>query len=203
MIIIIPTRKTVQATIDAQTLNAVQCEKCSQHFGYVLKRKVVGEVRTGLLNSTVDARNDARAAAAANVNAALNDIDPVYCPHCGWMQEEMVTRYKRNYLRRFRNVARYFLVLGGIFVLFTAVTLLPDTRDEAHRGQNVIPPIVPAIPAGTLILAGTAMLLFRRSRVQRLAPNSLPLDTRLALAQKSCLTDSQIKQLQADSASNP
>ena len=157
-----------------------------------MSRKVWGQSMTSISTSSETARQLALAKARANTAIALADIDPVYCPHCGWMQAEMVQRVKFTHLKGVR-LATQIMVPGGAS-LVGALGIAFNHED--HAGPDLVS-LGLGFAGLASLLAGLLLFFYRRRAVRRYDPNALPLEARLALSRTRCLTEDQLRQFQA------
>ncbi len=80
--------KSIKATLDVQGWKQHTCLACDSKFRYLMKRRAESEAKT---------EDEARAQVGAVAVAKLRDeIDKHPCPHCGYLQPEMVSNSQSN-----------------------------------------------------------------------------------------------------------
>src|SRR3954470_24325400 len=87
------------SSVSAAMMKPVRCEKCGGAYSYRMVRRGVGQGSTIYGIDSQGASDRSAANAQAKLHRLLQTgVDPVPCPHCGWLQREMVDEiHRRNY----------------------------------------------------------------------------------------------------------
>ena len=144
--------KEFSATAAGSTLRAVICEKCGGDYFYELSRVGVGSGTSPyyLNDSGAQARADRRA--QQKLDAALRaSADPVPCPHCGWLQEQMVREVRRRWLKGVRKWAAIAL-FAGLIVLLVVFQVVVAYANHLEQYRVVLLAIAIGLAAATLAL---------------------------------------------------
>jgi hypothetical protein len=104
----------------------VQCERCRREFDYALSRSVALDT----LPLPWLVRSAERICGERLRRRLAEDVEPVSCPSCGWMQSHMIPALRRQFLRPLRSLGASFAYAGGalsilmlsLAVLFTFVS---------------------------------------------------------------------------------
>ena len=93
----IPLGEKVTATVTAQAVRDVTCEKCGCAYVYVVRATATGGGENLLFLNESRARSRARSQANVRVRDQLRQLyRPVWCPDCGNYQAHMVKLLKRR-----------------------------------------------------------------------------------------------------------
>jgi hypothetical protein len=128
-----------------ETAVAVHCENCRRKYYYRLKRSARAEATS---------KDQARLIAKQRLCRKLDgDIDPVPCPSCGWLQEEMVPLLRTPRLRWMQHLGIATLVIGAIFCIPLFLYFDPTTRPADK------PSLPLAVVSGSLVVWGGLSML--------------------------------------------
>ncbi|OWK36241.1 hypothetical protein [Fimbriiglobus ruber] len=97
----------------------VTCEKCHETFTYCMSREAFGEDKSVFSNTREVAWRKAEQNAEEIVQRMLQEeSDPIPCPSCGWVQEEMIRSVRRRSYTGLKNLGNAFLLfIAGVFAL--------------------------------------------------------------------------------------
>jgi hypothetical protein len=127
--------KTFTATVTGRRIVEVSCEKCHTQFQYELIRQASGGGTAHYYIGVGAAERRAQASAEKNLEKRLrSEAELVPCPHCHWLNEELVRGYRRS---RYRPLTTISLVLAGaawVVVLFSLYAL-PARRSDRYPGD--------------------------------------------------------------------
>src|SRR5438874_2630964 len=105
--------KEFTAAATGSIVRDVTCEKCGCAYHYRLVRRGEGHGHSPYHLNNRGAERRAHDRAQRRLAKMLaRDVDPVPCPDCGWIQQEMVHEVRRRRLRWLNVVA---LVFGCLF----------------------------------------------------------------------------------------
>ena len=150
---------------DGAALKDVRCEDCGDEYVYVMQRTYTGAAVsiTGLLRE--DAEETARNRADAGITRLLEaDCDGVPCPSCGYVQQQMVRKVRREHLGWLSIAALGIVFLGGA-LLFGSF---------AARRWTLPEPLRAIVPFGwTVLWCGVGLFPLRRVLAAMRDPNDL------------------------------
>jgi hypothetical protein len=106
------------ASIGTRTV-AVNCDKCGTEYFYQLTRFGIGATTTPYGIGSGGASKKTKVKANEDVNRRLADeAELVPCPRCHWINEALVSGYRRSEYRNWASFAQALAILG------TAISLL-------------------------------------------------------------------------------
>jgi hypothetical protein len=113
MLVIVFRGKTFTHTNSGSAPRAVICEQCNCKYFYQLTRTTRSSTNSPFRMLDERAQQVAEERAKESLKTALeSDIDPVACPKCGWVQEDMVRAMKDN-----KSMAMVWATLGLTVVI--------------------------------------------------------------------------------------
>jgi hypothetical protein len=170
------------STASGAVLKLVRCEQCAAEYVYQMQRTATGGGTSLLFLDNEGAADRAAARAEQSLQRKLErGVDLVPCPACGWYQQTMFVKARRQY-RRWMLYAGLCLTLGLIPVSFIGAVINAGPRD------------VPKIPwplyfAGVLVLAavGIALIVAKFILAARYDPNKQDVEHRKRVGQERAL----------------
>src|ERR1051326_6538919 len=115
--------KHFTATVTGTQRRRVQCEKCGSDYWYDLVRGATAIASAPYYIGQRRAAKRAQKGAAKKLAKRLaRDIDPVFCPKCGWFQSAMV----RELRRRQKPALKWIAIVAPI--VFTAIAFITATN---------------------------------------------------------------------------
>ena len=159
--------KTFSDSVTLQRLEDVTCEKCGTSYAYVLTRHGEGSGTAPYLIGQTSAANRAAKAAEAEALKRLDgEAELVPCPDCGWVNEELVRRFRRGRFRR-----AWWIILIVIFLGVVGYTATRSTIEDMFGFNSEMPR---RIAIGLLALAAVTplvVLAIRGLLRRRINPN--------------------------------
>ncbi len=148
-------------------LVAVQCEKCGCEYLFELARVGSGRAQAAYGIGVKRAARAANERAERDLAKRLeHDAELVPCPKCAWINEDLVSRYRRGRYRGWAKFAACIVILGTVTSLIGAWFV--STGPAADRAAAVYLSILgPTISAAVATLA----LLCRYWLRKRIQPN--------------------------------
>jgi hypothetical protein len=99
-------------------LVAVQCDKCGCEYSFELARVGSGSAQAPYGIGTKRAARTAEERAQRDLGKRLeHDAELVPCPKCAWINEELVSRYRRGRYRGWTKFAASIFLLGTVRLL--------------------------------------------------------------------------------------
>jgi hypothetical protein len=152
--------KNFTATVHGQQLKNVTCEKCRADYYYVLSRVATGSGTAPYYIGQGAAQRRAEKSAQKSLQKRLmREAEAVPCPHCKWINHELMESYRRTQYTGFPVFAAVVFIVGAGAAAIA----------YAARGHNDpdIPPIAIAIGVVTILLtiALFALPWFLRRRI--------------------------------------
>jgi hypothetical protein len=92
---------THTATASGSRMRRERCTGCSTVFEYRITRQVEGGGHSPFFLNSAGAAASAKMRAHANLNRALDEVEPVHCPACGIFQPDMVQVLRQRYGKRY------------------------------------------------------------------------------------------------------
>lgn len=137
------------AMVTANRIVQVRCDKCRQEFHYELIRQGSGSARTSLFGDRDAARWRAMESASKKANRRIAyEADPVPCPKCQWVNQELVDGFRRTCYRSVPLIAAVFAILSaGLYFLLSL------DRDSGTSGDlNILSSIAVGLGCGCAAL---------------------------------------------------
>jgi hypothetical protein len=163
------------ASIGARLVEVV-CDKCGCEYQYELARVGSGAASAPYTIGSARAANSAAEQARGDLNRRLaEEAELVPCPKCHWINEELVSGYRRGRYRGWTKLAAGLGLVGTLASMLGAWFV--STGPAADRGA--LPYLLIGGPTISIALAGLILLMrhLLRSRIQ---PNrDYPLAPRL------------------------
>jgi hypothetical protein len=177
-------------------------------YGYVMTRQGHGVVRSWKFLDN-QARDNAKWLAERHLLWKLEaSCDPVPCPQCGWFQEEMVSRLRRNHLRwlfltGLAAIAAAFL--GGLIMYFCTVEIHLNARPggleiparDIYIGWSVV---------ALLLLLSPTVIILKWLMARKLDPNGEPVEKRRQQGQTMAMPEKEFREIllaEEEEAENP
>jgi hypothetical protein len=92
---------THTATVSGSRMRRERCTACSTVFEYQITRQVQGGGHSPFFLNGAGAAASAKMRAHANLNRALDEVEPVHCPACGIFQPDMVQVLHQRHGKRY------------------------------------------------------------------------------------------------------
>lgn len=144
------------------------CEKCGQRYFYILTRRGVGSKNAHYGLFPKSAKSKAEALARENLELRLEqEAEPVPCPQCHWINEELIEKYRQQLYGNTANIIVIANIVGLSFAGFLFVMLL------AIFGQRS--PIPPWTAGAVVVLTFSSAYwipLVHRAYRRRFNPNA-------------------------------
>jgi hypothetical protein len=199
MVIPIPIGIDYTSTMSGAVLKFVRCEHCGTEYVYQLERTATGEGTSFLFSDN----KGASARAASRAEDALRrklerGVDLVPCPACGWYQQNMLPRARREHRRWMLNTGAC-LTIGLI-----PVALIGGLISAGQVGTPAIP--WPVILAGLVVLAalGIGLMVGKFILARGYDPNSQDVETSKQLSQERAMLRDEFERLvKAQQGKNP
>ncbi len=183
-----------EATDSAGILKDVRCEQCQAGYVYWMTRSATGRSTSILFIDMKVAQERAAVRAAESLQRKLEKgCEVVPCPACGWIQEQMIAKARRDYWPWWPNVRSALYVLIAVFFALTMVFWYMRTP--------AAPAIVFGAPAalGICVLVAVALPITRSILSARYDPNAADQESRILLARTRALLREELeKQLAKD-----
>lgn len=158
--------KTFTATVTGRRVIDVRCDKCQTSFQYELVREATGSGTAPYYIGVGAAERRAQAAAERNLEKYLSsESELVPCPHCHWLNAEVVRGYRRTRYKPVMKVAFVLASVAWVVVLF-ALNAMPARRSDRYPIE--IAALIGLAAGGVVLLAG---LLVRRWLRSLINPN--------------------------------
>jgi hypothetical protein len=154
-----------ESGVPGTRLIAVRCEKCRCEYFFKLARVGAGSAQAPYGIGTKRAARVADERARRDLEKRLErDTEIVPCPRCGWINDDMVSRYRLGRYRRWTMYAVWIALLGTILPLIVAWFL--SIGPAADRGS--VPYWMIGGPAASVGLAALLLLsrIWLRKRIQ-------------------------------------
>jgi hypothetical protein len=160
-------RRFEAASIGAR-LVTVSCDKCGTEYFYKLARVGSGSASAPYAIGSAGASQESKKQAREDLDRRLADeAELVPCPKCHWINEDLVSGYRRG---RYRGWGRFAAGLGifGIAVSLVAAWFLSN---GPAADRSALPYVLVGGPAASVSLS--ALLLLLRSWLsRRIRPNA-------------------------------
>ncbi len=141
---------TYEATQAAETVDKVRCEKCDCVYYYQKRRLGVGR-SVRLYGFIGKSNNSANQQANDEVARRLEtESDPVPCPKCHWINEQLVDGYRRTRYRSLTSWGIWLFSFGTLISLIVAYVLSVG----AVQDRVYIPYVLIVGPFTSALLAG-------------------------------------------------
>jgi hypothetical protein len=176
--------KQFTSSAAGRRIEQVTCEQCGTEFWYELNRTGIGQGSAPYYLFQNSAARRANAAAAKDLQRRLNrDAELVPCPKCNWVNESLLTRYRRT---QYQFHPALMVALSAAFIILICLVLAREQTKRRHWQEAMTVPGIALIAAPIDLIA---ILLTARSLLrQRINPNvtyprppELPLATPPAL----------------------
>lgn len=182
--VMIPTGTKYTVTVAGSRRETVKCDKCGQVYFYRLARMGTGTGSSSIISSGAGAQDRAYSRAEGAMGSRLKaEAELVPCPDCNWINQSLVDRFKKAYIRI--NIAMLLVfILTTMFVmppLFYFLVMRNAPEDSSLRGVSVF------FTLGSAVWVVPFVLLRNRRRAlfdpNKSHPNppELPVCTPLAL----------------------
>jgi hypothetical protein len=206
---LIPYGMDYYATVSGSILKRVQCEQCEHEYGYLMTRKGRGLARSWMFLDKQGASESANRKAEKQLFRRLEQsCDPVPCPRCGWYQEEMVRRLRRNHFRWLFFIGLALAgaaFLGGLIMYFCTVEIHLNARPgdlqiparDIYVGWSVV---------ALLLLLSPTLIIVRSVMARRLDPNGEPVEKRRQQGQTMAMPEKEFREIllaEEEEAENP
>ena len=97
--VLIPTGANHTATATGSVIKKVRCEHCSVEYVYRMERKVTGRGYSPIFLDNDGASDRAQDSARQKLGEEIDKgTDIVPCPSCGWLQNNMVRKLKKQWI---------------------------------------------------------------------------------------------------------
>jgi hypothetical protein len=144
----IPYAMGYTSTMSGSVFKLVACEQCGVEYVYELKRTAIGEGKSLLFLDNQGAEDRAAFRAEESLRRKLErGIDLVPCPACGWYQQHMIPKARREHYR-WMLITGFCLAIGLI-----PIAVFGGVLNSAPR-QGTTEPLIP----WSLFLAGLGTL---------------------------------------------
>jgi hypothetical protein len=172
----------------------VRCEQCRHKYGYALTRSVRVKVSRVIWESRERARRAAEHQAESHLDEKLDrQSDPVPCPHCGWLQSQMLDAARRErFPRRPRN-AVFALILAGIALFASFIVMMAQEERPNRDLGGVLTGLM--LTVALLGGGGIASLVIHDRRVKNYDPNSTPVEDRIERGRERTLSWKEFQEL--------
>lgn len=188
MSIPIPYAMEYTSTMSGSVLKLVRCEQCVTEYVYQLQRTAEGQGTSFLFtdNEGASARASSRAEDALR-RKLERGVDLVPCLACGWYQQEMIPRARREHRRWMLNVGAC-LTIGLL-----PVAIIGGIINSARFGEPAIP--WPVFFGGLILLAliGIGLMLGKLISSRGYDPNDQDVEKRKQLGEGRAVLRSQLE----------
>ena len=140
----------------ASRIADVRCDKCGCQYYYELRRTAIGQA-SAPYGLGAEAASDAAVASSKRevANRLRFDSEPVPCPQCHWINDELEDAYRQNVCRGWVPLTTLFAAGMMLISLFTGWYLSSGPRGNKAEGDfflYLIPTGIVAVTAGVLVL---------------------------------------------------
>lgn len=175
--------KQFTCTTSGSIFKVVVCENCKARYVYQMIREAQAQGTSLYMLDNDGARNRAQSSAEAELKSRLTmDCDPVPCVHCGWYQENMVRRLRKERYRWLHYFGVGTLIVG--FLLAFGAWLIYCMA--YHPDRTLMIALLSGVAACASIGGGAIMA--RSTLAGIWDPNELPQEERLRAAKARALT---------------
>jgi hypothetical protein len=186
----IPYATDYTSTLSGSVLKFVPCEQCGTEYVYQMERTATGSGTSLLFLDNEGASERASSQAEAQLRRKLErGVDLVPCPRCGWYQQNMIPKARKQY-------RRWMLNTGAVL----AVSLLPVGLfgAMANAGKHGPPTIPwPLFLAGLIAFAlvGIGLMVAKSVLASRHDPNGQDVETRKQLGQSRAILREELEKM--------
>ncbi|HEX3150872.1 MAG TPA: hypothetical protein VHR66_22530 [Gemmataceae bacterium] len=198
MSIPIPYAMEYTSTMSGSVLKLVRCEQCETEYVYQLERTAEGQGTSFLFTDNEGASARASSRAEETLRRKLErGVDLVPCLACGWYQQDMIPRARREHRRWMFNVGAC-LTVGLI-----PVAIFGGIINAGRFGEPAIPwPVFVAILV-VLATIGIGLMVAKFIGARTYDPNGQDVETRKQLGQARAVLRADLEaQLRAQHANN-
>src|SRR5205809_7362732 len=111
--------------VDRSAVKQVTCEKCGHAFEYLLNL----EMKIATIPIPALMRRQALAYGKILDRRVAQEVEPVSCPSCGWMQSAMVETLRRRSFRGLKLWGALLSIASGVLaIVFLAVGIYSRFR---------------------------------------------------------------------------
>jgi hypothetical protein len=159
-------RQFVSSSTGAQLVE-VLCDKCGFNYFYILARVGSGTSSSSYGIGSALAERWASESAERELSRRLEcEAELVPCPQCHWINESLISGYRKSVCRGWDKVA-LVIGFGGTCASLVAARVFPGGPAGEHFSQTFLLVVCPAV---SITLAGLVLLLRRHIRL-RIQPN--------------------------------
>lgn len=158
---------THRASNTGTRLVEVRCEKCDGTYFYELTREGSGTECSAYFLFEDWARDTAATKAKSDAERRLaSEAELVPCPHCNWINEELIEGYRRSCYRGWieQSIWAAIIVIGFCVLLLSCSVGIPGHSNDVVFFGFFMPLLS--------ILAVTSVVVFVRTMRKRIKPNS-------------------------------
>jgi len=185
------------STMSGAVFKLVACEHCGTEYFYQLKRVATGQGTSLLFLDNQGAAERAASCAEETLRLKLYcGVDLVPCPACGWYQQNMVAKARRQHRRWMLN-AGACLTIGLIPVTFFGMVF-----NAVQRGGPAIPWPLFFAGIGSLAILGIGLMVAKCILAARYDPNSQEVEIRKRLSQGRAILRKEWEQRVQDQQGN-
>lgn len=146
--------RNFESGVPGNRLIAVRCEKCRCEYFFKLACVGAGSAQAPYgIGSKRAARAAQERARRVLEKRLARDTELVPCPRCGWINDDLVSRYRLGRYRRWTMYAVWIVLLGSILPLIVAwfLSIGPAVDLSAARNVAIVGPTA-SIALATLLL---------------------------------------------------
>ena len=150
-------------------IREVQCEKCQERFAYEIVRLGIGsDVSPYFLRDEAAEASASKQSQRDLTRRIAKETDPVPCPHCGWMQDDMIRGVRRGMLQWIRPLVYGSWAIWGFVLFLAAGTEYSVKGSNGYWTAVIVPNLGLALwPVGV----GIGLLICRWLLALRYSPN--------------------------------
>lgn len=192
MSIPIPYGSSFEARETAGVQKDVRCEKCQAEYVYWMTRSATGRSSSLLFINMDGARERAEVRAAESLQRKLSEgCDVVPCPACGWVQEQMILKARRDYWPWMPKVkTALYILIAVFFALTVGLWNMGNPRSPSFL-------VVSAAALGICVAVAVALAIAKSILSARYDPNAADQESRIRLGQTRALLREELEKQRA------